>query len=84
MTVERESPEATICGQLLIVRNTLSLLPRLHSSFKSPHTGLFTYFFVFANKVTNNLDKFHFPTSRDRESPAVVHRYTIPTPIPDL
>jgi hypothetical protein len=29
MTVERESPEATICGQLLIVRNTLSLLPRV-------------------------------------------------------
>jgi hypothetical protein len=40
-----------------------------HQLSPSPHTGLFTYFFVFANKVTNNLDKFHFPTSRDRESP---------------
>lgn len=47
MTVERESPEATICGQLLIVRNTLSLLLSPHSSSKSLHPpGLFTYLFV--------------------------------------
>lgn len=68
MTVERESPEATICG-LLIVRNTLSLSfspPILPRNLSTP--GLFTYLFVF-DKVTNNLDKFHSPTTRDREAP---------------
>lgn len=38
MTVERESPEATICGQLLIVRNTLSSFspPNLPPNLPTP------------------------------------------------
>jgi hypothetical protein len=82
LTVERESPEATICGQLLIVRNTLSLLPRPHSSSKSPHTGLFSYFFVFADK-TNNLDTFYSrprATVNPPQSPNAT-RFPLPFPI---
>lgn len=49
MIAERESPEAAICGQLLIVQNTLSLLLP-HSPRKSPTPRIILEFLCICGK----------------------------------